>query len=320
MSSVTLKVSEGKKKTKTPAVTKQRKIRKVDEDIMNVIGIVILSLVMFICIVPFWTIIVSSFRSESSLLTKGYSILIKDFSLEAYKMVFRDPSKILGAYRNTIMITCIGTFCAVFMATMTGYVLQRQDFPWRNKISFFFFFTTLFSGGLVPTYLLNTKVFGFKNSYLGMIVPLMFSVWNMIISKTFMRSISFSLTESAKLDGANDIYIYFKIMFPLSKPLIATLCLFSALAYWNDWYFCMLYESKEHMFNLQYFLNEIINSIQALKVIASKGGDVSMTGITLPQETMKMAMTVIATGPIVLLYPFVQKYFVKGLTIGSVKG
>lgn len=299
---------------------KVKKIRKTDEEIMNVIGIILISIVAFICVVPFIVILISSFRSEASLLTKGHSLILHDFSLEAYKLVFRDPTKILLAYRNTIMVTAIGTFCAVFLATMTGYVLQRQDFPWRNKLSFFFFFTTLFNGGLVPTYLLNTRIFGFKNSFIGMIIPLIFSVWNMIIAKTFMRSISFSLTESAKLDGANDIFIFFRIMLPLSKPLIATISLFSALAYWNDWYLCMLYESKEEMYNLQYFLNEIINSIQALKVIASRGGNVNMTGVSLPQETMKMAMTVIATGPIIFLYPFVQKFFVKGLTIGSVKG
>lgn len=135
-----------------------------------------------------------------------------------------------------------------------------------------------------------------------------------------MKGISFSLTEAAKIDGANDFYIYLKIMLPLSKPLIATISLFSALAYWNDWYFCMLYESKETMYNLQYFLNEIISSIQALKIIASNGGTIDMSSVSLPQETMKMAMTVIATGPIIFLYPFVQRYFVKGLTIGGVKG
>ena len=301
-------------------IVKGTKIRKIDEEIMNIFGIILISIVSFICVIPFVVILITSFRSESSLLTKGYSLILYDFSTAAYGLVFRDPTKIIFAYRNTIIVTVIGTFCAVFLAAMTGYVLQRQDFPWRNKLSFFFFFTTLFNGGLVPTYLLNTQIFGFKNSFAGMIFPLMFSVWNMIIAKTFMRSIPFSLTESAKLDGANDIYIFFRIMFPLSKPLIATIGLFSALAYWNDWYFCMLYESKEEMYNLQYFLNEIINSIQALKVIASRGGTVNMTGVSLPQETMKMAMTVIATGPIVFLYPFVQKFFVKGLTIGSVKG
>lgn len=295
-------------------------IKKKDETILNVLAIVLICLFAFICVLPFYVIIISSFRSETSLITKGYGLLLKDFSTDAYELVFRDPNKILLAYRNTILNTVIGTFFSVLLASMTGYVLQRQDFRWRNGISFYFFFTTLFNGGLVPTYLLNTQVFHFKNTFWGMILPLLFSVWNVIISKGFMKGISFSLTEAAKIDGANDFYIYLKIMLPLSKPLIATISLFSALAYWNDWYFCMLYESKETMYNLQYFLNEIISSIQALKIIASNGGTIDMSSVSLPQETMKMAMTVIATGPIIFLYPFVQRYFVKGLTIGGVKG
>lgn len=299
---------------------KETRIKKGDEVAINILATILIGAFAFVCLVPFIVIIVSSFRSESSLITKGYSLLLKDFSTEAYELIFRDPTKVLTAYRNTIFVTVVGTFCSVMMTTMTGYVLQRQDFKWRNALSFFFFFTTLFNGGLVPTYLLNTQVFGFKNSFRGMILPLMFSVWNMIIAKSFMRGIPFSLVESAKIDGADDIYIFFRIILPLSKPLIATIGLFSALAYWNDWYYCMLYESKESMYNLQYFLNEIVSSIEALKLIASNGGSIDMAGISLPQETMKMAMTVIATGPIVFLYPFVQKFFVKGLTLGAVKG
>ena len=146
------------------------------------------------------------------------------------------------------------TAFAVFIATMTGYVLSRKDFPWRNKFSFFFFFTTLFSGGLVPWYMLCVRYLHFKNSYIGILLPLMFSVWNMIIAKSFMNGIPSAITESAKIDGANDFVIFMKLILPLSKPLIATLSLFSALAYWNDWYNCMLYITNEDMFTLQYYL------------------------------------------------------------------
>ncbi len=301
-------------------LSRKKKIRKPDEDLINVIGIIVVGFVAIISLVPFITIIISSFRSEQSLMTYGHGLVLRDPSVEAYKMIFRTPKTIIRAYANTILVTVLGTTLAVLLATMTGYVLQRPDFEWRNGISFFFFFTTLFSGGLVPTYLIMTTVFKFKNTYYAMILPMAFSVWNMIISKTFMRSISYELTEAAKIDGSNDIRTFFTIILPLAKPLIATISLFTALAYWNDWYFCMLYESKEEMYNLQYFLNQIINTIQGLKMIASMGGDINISTTALPQESMKMAMTVVAIGPIIFLYPFVQKFFVKGLTVGSVKG
>lgn len=289
-----------------------------DKAVFNTLGYIIVFIFGMLCLIPFYLIIVSSFESESMILREGYNMYIRDFSLEAYKLCFKSPERILWAYRNTVIVTLVGTACNVLISTMTGYVLQRRDFPWRNKISFFFFFTTLFNGGLVPTYILCVRYLGFKNNYRALLLPLMFSVWNMIIAKTFIRGIPYEIVESAKIDGAGDFSIYIKLIIPLSKPLIATLGLFSALAYWNDWFSSMLYISKENKVSLQYFLQQMINSIQALKDIASKGGSISNT--TLPQETMKMAMTVITTGPIIFAYPFVQRFFIKGLTIGAVKG
>lgn len=214
-------------------------------------------------------------------------------------------------------VTVVGTLLSIFMTTMTGYVLSRPDFPWRNGISFFFFFTTLFNGGLVPWYLLCTQYLNFNNHIYSLIIPGLFSVWNMIIAKSFMKGIPFEITEAAKIDGAGDFYIYLRIILPMAKPLVATLTLFIALAYWNDWYNCMLFMSNSDNWNLQYTLQNILNSSEALKRIANQ------TGVQvgqMPSEGLKLAMTVIATGPIVLLYPFLQKYFVKGLTLGAVKG
>ena len=161
------------------------------------------------------------------------------------------------------------------------------------------------------------RYMNFKNSYVALILPLMFSVWNMIIAKSFMNGIPAAISESAMIDGANEFVIFIKLILPLSKPLIATLGLFSALAYWNDWYNCMLFITEEHMFTLQYYLQRMLGSAEAMRIAAEKSG-IDLPSV--PLEGMKMAMTVIATGPIVLLYPFVQRYFVKGLTIGSVKG
>ena len=293
-----------------------RRVTK-DQLAVNVLGYILVGLFALLCVIPFYLIIVASFTDESSLIRNGYPLIPTDFSVQSYLLCLKNPTEILRAYGTTIGVTVVGTALAVFIATMTGYVLSRKDFPWRNKFSFFFFFTTLFSGGLVPSYILCIRYLHFRNNYLGILLPLMFSVWNMIIAKSFMNGIPGAITESAKIDGANDIVIFIKLILPLSKPLLATLGLFSALAYWNDWYNCMLYITNESMFTLQYYLQRMLGSAEAMRIVAEKSG-IALPSV--PLESMKMAMTVIATGPIVLLYPFVQRYFVKGLTIGAVKG
>ena len=282
--------------------------RGVDVVVVNVVGYALIGLFALACVIPFYLIIIASFTSDSTLIREGYPLFLKELSLESYHLCLKNPTAIL---------TLVGTLMAVLIATMTGYVLSRQDFVWRNKFSFFFFFTTLFSGGLVPWYMMCVRYLNFKNNYLGILLPLMFSVWNMIIAKSFMAGIPSAISESAKIDGANDFVIFVRLILPLSKPLLATLSLFSALAYWNDWYNCMLYVTDENMFTLQYYLQRMLGSAEAMRIVAEKSG-LPLTSV--PLESMKMAMTVIATGPIVLLYPFVQRYFVKGLTIGAVKG
>ena len=284
---------------------------------INIVGYLLIGIFGLLCVIPFYLIIVASFTSEASLIRNGYPLIPTDFSIQSYLLCLKNPLSILKAYGTTIGVTMAGTLISVFIATMTGYVLSRKDFPWRNQLSFFFFFTTLFSGGLVPWYMRCVRYLNFKNSYLGVLLPLMFSVWNMIIAKSFMAGIPSAISESAKMDGANDLVIFIRLILPLSKPLLATLSLFSALAYWNDWYNCMLFMSTGGTWNLQYTLQNILNSSEALKRIAA------MTGMQVgqvPTEGLKLAMTVIATGPIILLYPFLQKYFVKGMTIGAVKG
>lgn len=296
------------------------KIKKGKDKIaFNIIAYTLVALFSLLCVIPFYLIVIGSFTDESKIITEGYSFFLNasNFSLEAYKMALKNPQSILHAYGVTIFVTVVGTILSIFITTMTGYVLSRQDFPWRNGISFFFFFTTLFSGGLVPWYLLCTTYLNFTNHIYSLIIPGLFSVWNMIIAKSFMKGIPFELTEAAKIDGAGDFYIYCRIIMPMAKPLVATLTLFVALAYWNDWYNCMLFMSTGDNWNLQYTLQNILNSSEALKRIAAQTG---MQVGQMPSEGLKLAMTVIATGPIVLLYPFLQKYFVKGLTLGAVKG
>ena len=298
-------------------LTGGRRVRGKDDIAIRAVGYILIGVFALISVIPFYLIIVASFTDEASLIRNGYPLIPTDFSIESYRLSLKNPTSILMAYGVTIGVTFFGTLLAVLLASMTGYVLSRRDFPWRNKFSFFFFFTTLFNGGLVPWYILCVRYLHMKNSIWALILPLMFSVWNMIIAKTFMSGIPAAITESAKIDGANDIVIFIKLILPLSKPLIATLSLFSALAYWNDWYNCMLYITKDNMFTLQYYLQRMLGNAEAMRLVAEKSG---IALDTVPLESMKMAMTVVATGPIVLLYPFVQRYFVKGLTIGAVKG
>ena len=290
------------------------KRKSTDRVIFAMVSYTLTAFFALACVIPFYLIIVGSFTSEHSILTEGYSFLVtaERFSLAGYHTALKNPLEILRAYGVTIFVTVAGTVLSIILMTMTGYVLARKDFPWKNGFSFFFFFTTLFNGGLVPWYLLCTQTFLFNNKLYALIIPGLFSVWNMIIAKSFMKGIPYEMVEAAKMDGAGDFCIYLRIMLPMAKPLIATLGLFTALAYWNDWYNCMLFINDNRLWNLQYTLQNILNSSEALKRIAALTGQQVQQ---LPSESMKMAMTVIATGPIVLLYPFLQKYFVKGLTI-----
>lgn len=294
--------------------------KSASEISFRVLGYVLLFSFGMICVIPFALIIISSFTSESALVRSGFTLFPEEFSLEAYKMVFTNPERIGRAYLNTIFVTCVGTVTSLLLNTLTGYVLSRKDFKWRNGFSFFFFFTTLFNGGLIPWYLLCTQVLHLKNTYLGLILPMSFSVWNMIIAKNFMLGIPYEISESAKIDGAGELRIYFQMYLPISKPLLATLGLFAALGYWNDWYNSMLFSTKEEMQSLQYFLQDMLSTIQALKRLIAEGHMEVTENLVLPTTAMRMAMTCVVTGPIIFLYPLVQRYFVKGLTIGAVKG
>ena len=294
-----------------------RKKATSDVIIFKSIGYPLITLFAVLCLVPFLLIISSSFTNESSIIRYGYNLWPREFSTQAYSIIFQNPSRILHAYGVTIFVTAVGTVLSVFINAMTGYVLSRKDFKWRNIFSFYFFFTTLFSGGLVPWYILCVQVLGLKNTIWAMILPTLVSVWNILLVKGFMNGVPFEITESAKIDGAGDFLIFYRLILPLAKPVVATIALFTALTYWNDWYMCMLFEDKKDLFSLQYLLYQMIGSIQAMREIASQ---TSVAATSIPVESTKMALTIVVVGPIIFMYPYVQKFFVKGLTIGSVKG
>lgn len=298
------------------------KIKKGSDVIaLNIIAYLFLGLMALLCLVPFVMIVSGSFSSEEAIIQNGFSFFPQDFSLEAYKTVFKDASVVLRAYATTIGLTAVGTVIGLLLQTMTAYALSRKDFEWRNVFSFFFYFTTLFSGGLVPYFILITQKLNLSDSYLALLLPMIFSVYNLLIMKSYIMGIPDSLIEAAKIDGCGEFRTLFKIVLPLIKPALATVGLFIALAYWNDWYNAMLYIKSETKYPLQYFLYQQINNIEAYKkLLANSAASSIASSVTLPTQSLKMALTIVVTGPIVLAYPIVQKYFVQGITIGAVKG
>lgn len=292
-------------------------MKKKKIDLLTVFFYFIVLLVAFICFSPFWLIVIGSLSLESDVILRGYSLWPEHFSLDSYKMVFLIPKRIIQGYQVSGFITIVGTFIALFFSTMAAFVLMRKDFRFRNKIAMFLYFPSIFSGGMLPSYLLIVKYLGLKDNIWALILPGLISAWNIFLLRNFMSDIPDSIMESAKLDGANDFQIFIKLYLPLSKAGLATIGLFTALGYWNNWSNAMLYINRAELFPLQYLLYSMLSNVQGVKEMAAASG-VAMPN--LPSETYKMAMAVVTTGPIILLYPFVQRYFVKGITVGAVKG
>ena len=280
-------------------------------------GYVFMTIYAVCCLIPFIIIVSTSFTSETTIRAEGVQLIPKDFTLKAYEMVCKGGA-IWWSYALTIVMTIIGTLIGLTIIAMTGYALQRKDFPFRNGISFYIYFTSLFSAGLAPYYLVMVQWYHLKDNYLAVLLPLLMSPWLIILMKNFVKAIPHEITESGKIDGAGDMKIFTALIFPMLKPALATIGLFLALAYWNEWYQSSLFlSSKVDIKPLQYTLYEIVNKTQALKNSVA-GQYINLSDI--PQESVKMANAVLATGPIVLLYPFVQKYFISGITVGAVKG
>lgn len=293
---------------------------KLDSSDMIIRGTtyVLVTLFCIMCILPFWMVIASSFSTEAAIRRTGFTLFPTDFSIYSYELLFRSPDQMLGAYGVTIGLTVVGTLIGLFIVSMTGYALQRQDFPYRNGIMFYIYFTSLFSAGLVPFYLLIVQTLKLQDSYLAILLPLLMSPWLIVLMKNFVKAIPHEITESGKIDGAGDFRIFYALILPSMKPALATIGLFLALSYWNEWYYSSLFLTSRVAYRpLQFHLYNVINKVASLRNSVA-GANVVIEN--LPSETLKMATAVIATGPIILLYPFVQKYFVAGLTVGAVKG
>lgn len=285
---------------------------------VTVFAVVFILIFTIFCLLPFLMMVSASFSDENIITTKGIGIFPKGVNVEAYKILLKSPRYLIGSYIVTILLTIIGTTLGLFIISMTGYALYRPDFFLRNKISFFFYFTTLFSAGLVPTYLWMTRYLQLKNNYLAVLLPLLMSPWLIILMRNFVKSVPIEITESGKIDGANDFSIFYSLILPMMKPALATIGLFLALSYWNEWYQSLLYIPNLDYKPLQYYLYKIVNETAALR--QSLAGSVVVQASSLPTTTLKMATAVLVTGPIIFLYPFIQKYFITGIAIGAVKG
>jgi putative aldouronate transport system permease protein len=286
------------------------------DKLFQIIAMIVITLVAAGCVIPFLLILSGSFSSEAAISVNGYSIFPQDFTLDAYKTVLSLGNRIPKAYMVTIFITVVGAGLGVILTSMSGYVLSRSDFKYRNVAAFFIYFTTLFGAGLIPSYLVNVNILHLNNNILVLIIPSLLSPFNIFLFRNFLKSIPDALMESARIDGAGDFKIYWKVMLPLSKPAIATIGLFLALAYWNEWYRCNLYIKNPDMYTLQYLLYNMLQNIE--KMFSEQG--LAAVGIQIPSETMKLATAILATGPVLVFYPFVQKYFTGGLIVGGVKG
>ena len=286
--------------------------------VVKLVGYVFIGLFSLFCLLPFLLVLGTSFTAEAAIKKYGFNFWPREFSTFSYKIVFENPGLIVGSYLVTIGITVVGTAVGLFLVAMTGYALQRPDFQYRNKISFFIYFTTLFSGGLVPFYLLVTQYLSLKDNYLAVLLPGLLSPFLIIMMKSFVRSIPHAITESAKIDGAGDFTIFVRLILPMTTPALATIGLFIALGYWNEWYNSMLFLSPDVKYRpLQLFLYNVITSADFIRNSAA-ASNVELRDV--PLESMKMATAIVATGPVILFYPFVQRYFIKGITVGAVKG
>ena len=290
-----------------------------ESKVFNRVSTTILTVMVTLTLLPILLIIIASFTEETSLLQNGYSFIPKAWSFDAYYYIIKQGSVILRAYGVSVLVTVAGTVLSVAITTTLAYPMARTSFRYRNALSFFVFFTMLFSGGIVPSYIMWTNYFHIKNTIWALIVPnYLVSAFNVILVKNFYaNNIPGSLIEAAQLDGATEMQIFRKLVFPMARPVVATISLFTGLCYWNDWTNGLYYVDNQKLYSIQLLLMKIMNNIEALKANANLMG---AGAISLPGTSVRMAIAFIGILPILIVYPFVQKYLVEGVVIGAVKG
>lgn len=289
--------------------------------ITQVISHVFLIILSIVSIIPFIILISSSLTAEQAILREGYNFWPSEFSFAAYEYLLNNLSTITRAYGITIFVTIFGTVSSLVITSMLAYGLSRKDIPYRNTLSFIVFFTLLFNGGLVPTYLVYTQLFDVKNTILALIVPgLLMNGFNVLLMRSFfVLSIPEPVIESARIDGAGEFRTFVLIVLPLSLPILVTIGLLQTITYWNDWFNGLIYLTDPKLFSIQNILNKMMQDIQFLAT-SNLGSDAGELASKIPSTAVRMAIAVIGVLPIIVAYPFFQKYLVKGIQLGAVKG
>ncbi len=273
------------------------------------------------CVLPLLIVFSASITDEKAVTMYGYSLFPRNLSLEAYKYIFKDIMVILRAYGVTVLVTVVGSALSLITIALYAYPISRKDFKYRNVFTFIAFLTMLFNGGLVPWYMVYVNVLHIDDTIMALILPYLMTPLYVLIMRTFfITTIPDGIIEAARIDGAGELQTFVWIVLPLAKPVLATIGLFNLLTYWNDWYAPLLFINNEKLFNLQYLMYRVDKAIIYLSNNAGSINNATQIMANLPTQTARMAMAVIAIGPIILAYPFFQKYFVEGLTIGSIKG
>ncbi|WP_336774713.1 carbohydrate ABC transporter permease [Paenibacillus sp. MMO-58] len=281
--------------------------------------VLVISLFSLSCLFPFIMVISGSLSTENDIINYGYTIWPKHVTFDSYRILLLGSNRIIDAYGISILVTVAGTILSVFVTSMGAYVMARRSFKYRNILSVYVIITMLFNGGLVPWYIICVHYLNLKDTLWALILPMLANAFNMFLIRNFMNSIPEEINESAKMDGAGEFKIFYRLIMPLSLPVLATVGLFVALSYWNDWFLGLMFVDKQELQPLQLLLRTLVSNVEFLKS-SSNASAMQRISAQIPSESIKMALTVVTIGPIVFLYPFLQRYFVKGLMVGAVKG
>jgi len=294
-----------------------------DEKRFQIFAHIVLIILSLLAILPMILMVMSSFTDNDVLIAEGYKFIPSKFSAYAYEYIFNTGNSVIRAYGVSVVLTTVGTALSLAITTMLAYAISIKDLPGRKWITFAIVFSMLFNGGLVPTYMVYTNIFNLKNTFLALLLPgLLMNAFNIMLMKSyFVSSIPGEILDAAYIDGASETMTFFKIVIPLSKPIMATVALFAGIGYWNDWMNGYIYITKRtELYSVQNLLNRMMQNIQFLSQSSSNVQNANSGLAAIPLASVRMAMATVGILPIIVMYPFVQKYFVKGITLGGVKG
>lgn len=303
------------RKSISPLLRKSR-----GDKVLVAIAYFLTGLFALLCLMPLWMALCASLTNENVLVREGYSLWVAQLDFTAYRMVFTGTDSVLNAYLITIITTIGGTLLTLLLTGMLAYPLSVKSLKYRSGISMFLYFTMLFNGGLVANYILISRVLNMRDTLWVLIVPGALNAFNTFLMRNYFQTLPEAMAESAKIDGASDVQIYFRIILPCAKPIFATIGLFAAMGFWNEWYKVLLFIDDSKLYTLQYLIMKLQRQVDFLTSSMGAKALAAMGNVTLPTIGVRMATAMVTIGPIVLLYPFLQKYFIKGILIGSIKG